>query len=112
MVGRRSAEPREISAARRRLALPIECSSILGVAAKQIARGKFSTRARMDPIHLRHELLYAITLRITKRSAAKDGKTGPKNHSVVRVLWAGHDLLFEAARSFIDDQERQAVGNV
>src|SRR5438552_3085122 len=104
LVGRRSAEPSEMSSARPSLALPvvsIECSSILGVLTKQIARRKLLAGTRMQSIHLGHEFFQAVILRVSQRAAAERGKPRPENHAVICILRRCDDLLFKTARSFV-----------
>src|ERR1043166_1306221 len=109
LVGRGSAEPRETPAVRRGLALNIECSSILGVLTKQIARCKLLASQRPELLHLAHKLFQTMVLRKSQRSATENRKSRPQDHAVIRVFRRRDHLLFQTARRFVHHQERQTV---
>src|ERR1700686_5470503 len=112
LVGRRSAEPSGISAARRSLALPvvsIKCSPILRVLPKQIAGREFLAGPRVNSIHLGHEFFQTIVFRVTQWAAAKSRKPGAEDHAVIGVFRCCDHLLFQAAGGFVDHEKSEPV---
>ena len=76
---------------------------------KQIARRKFLSGARMESIHLSHELFQTIILRKSQRPTAEGGKPGAENHAVICVFRRRDDLFFKTARGFVHHQKGEAV---
>src|SRR5437868_15307591 len=115
-AGRYSAEPwGEPSAARASPALPVvfvECSAVLGMVAKQIARRKLLAGAGMDPIQVGYDLLQADAFGITQRASSKNREAGAENHPVVRVFRGGDDFFFETTRRLVHHQIGQTIGDV
>src|SRR5205085_3714661 len=82
---------------------------ILSVLTQQTAQLKLFARPFPESCHLGGKFFQAVALRVTERATTKSGKTGAKDHSVIGVFRRRHNLFLEAARSFVDHQEGEAL---
>src|SRR5436190_3348728 len=91
------------------VSLFIKSGSIAGVLFQYFARQKFLLSLR-QPFQFIDDFLQPKMFREPQWSTSERCETGSQNHSVVRVLGGVDNILLHTARSFIDHQEDQSVG--